>query len=275
MKKLLILAAGVVLLGLGSVSAEIVVKYSFETGTAPTDTVGPVFTDGNAGPSTFLTPGISGQALGFATANTGWATAGTSASEFKITSDFTVTMWVNMSAAAALRTRLITTADANTGGTGWRLLVAGNGSSKVAFEGNGVGGSTIDNTFTTLQDVQQDAWTFVALRYANDGNATATVLYQSQLGGDAALVAANSASVASDGAMSYGATAVPKIGVTQNLGATPRFHGAFDEISLYNTALTDAELSGVFNAAIPEPATLGLVGVFAVGMLGIRRILSL
>ncbi|MCF7817602.1 MAG: LamG domain-containing protein [Kiritimatiellales bacterium] len=255
MNKLLVTTISVVLMGLGSVSAELLVKYSFETGTAPTDTVGPFFSDGNAGPATFLTNGISGQALGFPTANTGWATAGISNSEFKITSDFTVTMWVNLNGAPATRTRLITTANANTGGLGWRLLLAGgstSNSNKIAFEGG-----AINNTFTTLQDVQQGAWTFVALRYANDGNATATVLYESQLGGDTALVASNSASVASVGAMSYGELAVniPRIGVTQSVTATPRFHGAFDEIRLYNTALTDGELSALFNSSTVVPQT--------------------
>ena len=47
------------------------------------------------------------------------------------------------------------------------------------------------------------------------------------------------------------------------------FKGSLDDVRLYDSALTAGEIATL--AAIPEPATLGMVALFGGGILFIRR----
>lgn len=50
-----------------------------------------------------------------------------------------------------------------------------------------------------------------------------------------------------------------------------QFGGLIDELRVYNTALTPAEITSVYAAQIPEPSSIGLAMLASVGMLGLRR----
>jgi hypothetical protein len=56
------------------------------------------------------------------------------------------------------------------------------------------------------------------------------------------------------------------------------FDGGIDEVALYNRALSSSEIAGVYASAVPEPASLGLLGsgVLAFAAIGVfrRRLLS-
>ena len=49
------------------------------------------------------------------------------------------------------------------------------------------------------------------------------------------------------------------------------YRGLMDEVQIYNTPLSGSEIEAL--AAIPEPATLSMLGVVSIGILWIRRIL--
>ena len=180
-------------------------------------------------------------------------------------------MWVNLSSTSDNFDRIIDTTNSAgpiSGASGWRIFL--DGQNRVNLQANGTGGSVINEAFSGLQSAQVDAWSFVALRYDNDGNATMTVLYESQLGDGDTIVGSNSASVASDGAMSYGGLATPRLGVNQNSNGS-RLNGSLDLVRLYDTALTDAELYTSFST-IPEPSAYGLLaGCFGLAVVMTRR----
>ncbi|MEM7682331.1 MAG: LamG-like jellyroll fold domain-containing protein [Planctomycetota bacterium] len=253
-----------------------IVQYSFEETDAGqlaqpiVDSIGPPFSNGGQGGALNLNvAGVLGSGASFDGVNDGAGTGG-AASEFKIAGDFTYTMWVNLpSLAPNVQDRLIdaTNGNAISSAQGWRLLLNPGGAGnafKLQFQANGNNqAGNINASFPALRDVQNDGgWTFIALRYDADGQASVSVLYDSDTGVDAALVALHSASVASDGSLTYGALAAPRIGTNRN--ATDKFlTGLVDEIGLWDEVLSDEELAGVFATAIPEPASISLLAAGA------------
>ncbi|MEM6748861.1 MAG: LamG-like jellyroll fold domain-containing protein [Planctomycetota bacterium] len=259
-----------------------VVQYSFDEtdGGVPTpivDSIGPPFSSGGqSGALNLNVAGVLGSGASFDGVNDVAGTGGAS-SEFKIAGDFTYTMWVNLpSLAPNVQDRLIDATNSNSGigaAQGWRLLLNPGGAGnafKLQLQANGNNqAGNVNASFTGLRDVQSDgSWTFIALRYDADGQATVSVLYDSDTGVDAALVATNSASVGSDGSLTYGGLAAPRIGANQN-GSGAYLTGLVDEIGLWDEVLSDEELAGVFTAVIPEPASASLLALGAV--LAVRR----
>ncbi len=49
------------------------------------------------------------------------------------------------------------------------------------------------------------------------------------------------------------------------------FDGKMDEVAVYNSALTDVQVLAHYNATIPEPGSLLLLGLGAIGLLLARR----
>ena len=56
-----------------------------------------------------------------------------------------------------------------------------------------------------------------------------------------------------------------------NTGNSQLFTGSLDEFAFYPTALTPAQVLADYNAGVPEPTSLGLLGAGAVGLLAHRR----
>jgi hypothetical protein len=167
-------------------------------------------------------------------------------------------MWVNLASTPNVQDRLIDTTNSNGaigGAQGWRLQMnAGAGAGlKMQLQAKRSGSaSNINTTFGSLRDLQANAWAFVALRYDADGDAAVTLLFDTDLNVDAAAVAANSQATGAIGNLTYGGGAVPRLGSNQS-SVGKFFDGSMDEVRLYDTALSDAELAEVY--AIPEPAT--------------------
>ncbi|MEM1165559.1 MAG: LamG-like jellyroll fold domain-containing protein [Planctomycetota bacterium] len=243
------------------------------------DSAGPIFSSGGAAGALDLdVDGILGSGVAF-DGNDDVAGLGGASSEFKQTGDFTVALWVQLpSLAPNVQDRILDATNSNSGiggAQGWRLLVnpggAGNAFTlQLQANGNNQAGN-INTTFGSLRDLQSTGgWSFIALRYDIDGEASISVLYDSDAFASAALVSTNTQSVASDGALSYGALAAPRLGANQS-GTGGYFSGRMDELRLWNTVLTDAELAAEFNGVIPTPASLPIFVVASVGLAARRR----
>lgn len=250
--------------------AGLIVHYDMEETSGPTvfDSVVAPASDGTIGGNSFPvqdSPGFIGNGIQFVdTGADGGTDGGTirlgtaGGTEWKATGDFTATMWVNLASVPNVQDRLIDTTNSNGAignAQGWRLQMnAGAGAGlKLQLQAKRSGSaSSINATLGTLRDLSTDLWTFVALRYDADGDATVTLLFETDTNVDAAAVVANSQSTAAIGGLTYGGGAVPRLGSNQS-SQGKFFDGSMDEVRLYNTALSDAELAAVF--AIPEPAT--------------------
>ena len=49
--------------------------------------------------------------------------------------------------------------------------------------------------------------------------------------------------------------------------------GQIDEVAVFNTVLSDSTVSSLYSSAIPEPATLSMIGIAAALFLGFRRLM--
>lgn len=274
-------AATLALLALSAANshAALIVRYSFdETDNTISpqivDSVGPTFSNGDqSGGVDLNVDGVLGSGASFDGVND-FGRAGDSMSEFKTGGDFTFTTWLNLADETPdIQARVFDTTNVNdsldpgmpggeAGRQGWRLLLNNNvpgNQFKLQLQARGGGGPFLNTVFPSLRDVQSDgAWTFVAVRYDVDGDATVSVLYQTDPA-TPAVVSANSDSVAAVGAVTYGGGAVPRIASNQN-GSGKYLAAVYDEITLWDTALTDQELATVFaEGRVPEPSSLLVV----------------
>ena len=137
-------------------------------------------------------------------------------------------------------------------GTGWAMRLAGAGpGTQVDFFG---AGTVADAGSIDLADNQ---WHHAAMTY----NGTTLTYYID-------------GSLAGSGAVSYnqGTTSWLNFGSWDTGGGRP-LGGLMDDIQVYDTALTGSEVAAI--AAIPEPATLGLISAVSLVGLFIRRFLVL
>ncbi|MEM9185106.1 MAG: sulfatase-like hydrolase/transferase [Planctomycetota bacterium] len=196
-------------------------------------------------------PGIRGSGIGF-DGSTGVALTGGAPEEWKPEGDFTATLWVNLSETPEIQERIIDSTNSNdaiSNARGWRLQVNNNtaaGALKLQLQANDdTPGGQISQTFGDLRDLTPGQWAFVAVRYDADGDASVTLLYDSDAV-DTATVIAETQSVAAIGNLAYGANAIPRLGSRQ-LGDGKYLNGSLDEVFLYDWALTDEQIAAAFH----------------------------
>jgi hypothetical protein len=157
--------------------------------------------------------------------------------------------WFNLDSLPSTAGHIFTIAGESQEGNDFDLQI--NTDNTLNFYTNG-GGSVQDPTAFTSASFGQ--WVFVGATFSSGGNAT---LYL------------NGVQVAQTGAGGHGnGTGTFAIGESDVF--TGRFfNGALDEIAVYNTELTAAQVAGIYNSAgvVPEPSTwammLGGAGVLA------------
>ncbi|MEM6748860.1 MAG: sulfatase-like hydrolase/transferase [Planctomycetota bacterium] len=209
-------------------------------------------------------PGVRGSAMAL-DGTTGVSLDG-DLDEWKPAGDFTTTFWVNLASHPDVQNRLIDSTNNNgaiSGSSGWRLLVDNGspaGALKVQLQANdGTPGGEINATFSSLRDLTIGEWAFVALRYDADGDASLTLLYDTDTA-DVATLAQETQSVAAIGNLPYGPNATPRLGAAQD-GLSKFLDGSFDELYLYDWALSDEQLLRAFMLDLAPPGDANLDGV--------------
>lgn len=257
------LGAALVVLNAGAAGASVVSSYSMnETGGALTDSAGGVtMTPQNAAAFTYgaasvpagtygaitLTPA---QAAGFGTAVTSLGTSifsNTTANNAlnTLSAPLTVMAWVKPNATTATQ-RVFSGSSGDGNGWGYGTIAGGN----QRYTTYGV----TDYNQGTGATVQAGAWQNIAVTFmgttANfylNGN-----LVDTKTGGN------------------FGANTNEVYNLFGQANGSELFAGTIDEVRVYNTALTQPQIVSEATAT-PEPASLGLLGLGASGLLARRR----
>jgi hypothetical protein len=188
-----------------------IIHYAFEetSGTLFDSGVGDIDTDAIPGGTPPPDPNVAGRfgsGIRFIDTGADGDTDGgqllcgtSSATELKITGDFTCTLWVKLTSAPHLIDRIIdsTNGDSVNIVRGWRLLIRDNGAPrKLVLHANQDGtGDRIKEIMSTLRDVPDGEWVFISVRYDTTGDASVTLLYDSDTNVDAAFVQSQTQSV--------------------------------------------------------------------------------
>lgn len=255
-----------------SAHAALLVQYNFDGGNAnDTGTGTPAngtLIGANSG-FTSSTPGGSGLAYSTGAGVNDYITTGTTVTpdagppaKLASLNAFTISMWVNLQAVPVLGDRLVSTWDGSNG-IDFRINTASATNFPLVL--------SVDGATTTSANVtapSTNTWLFLAVTY--DGSVTTgnvrfytgrTDVAAAQLGG---VGNSNAGVVASTGgALQIGGT--PATALDRSPSAF------FDDVRIYDTVLTATELEAVRASNIPEPASLGLVGLSLLGLMARRR----
>ena len=268
--------AGCFVFWTGSVQAAILVHYKFAEGSG--STTGNAGTQGNGLDLTFQAdgsgrvPGFSSDTpagLGYSLDNTsvvgtdgGKAVTSNPLSALPSLTEATVTGWYKLQNYGYL-SRLLNRAanDIAGGGGGWALYFLEDGKLTLQVVSTNYGS---DNNWGTL-----DQWYFFAVTFQSSILPEAKVsFYRGSTTTSAGFVAsANSQNNFLPGAFDqYPLTVAGRHG-SFNRG----LDGLMYDVRIYDEVLTPAQIEGIRNSAIPEPVTLGLIGIGAVAMMLRRR----
>lgn len=267
---MLMAVAGSIATGQGA----LLLQYTFDAGTAA-DTGTGTPANGtliNGGSFTTNTPGGSGQAYSTGAGVNTYLTTGTTATPeagppAKLTAlnAFTISFWVNLQAAPAVNDRLVSTWDTGLS-NGFDLRI--NSTSATDMQLTAVVDSVTASSSANLSAPSTNSWLFVAFTY--DGSLTASnlILYSGSI--SAAATQLGTALSVNSGAVSTTGTAF-QVGGTGASSADRSPSAFFDDVRVYDTVLTAAELEAVRLGNIPEPSVVGLAGLSLAGLLVRRR----
>jgi hypothetical protein len=285
-----------------SADAARVLYYNFEDGTdatinnsGTTATAGTLTNSNNAAPDAArygFVPGFAGNVAGIGNVNTGTALRLTPASQNNAPEDayvrtnqtapqlaastgtYTMMAWAN-----------VANFNANNDGTGgnndnmvFGQVQGGGDTGNTQFLHNGFRGNRIhqghwgQDEERTGQDLSTNTWYHVAYVYQNNNmtqyvNGVAVSPDEMQdLGGgqfgdnpEGPLLNVNEITIGRTGGGAAGS------------GNNGNFNGFLDEVKMFDTALTPAQIAQEALVVVPEPASLGLLGVGALGLLARRR----
>lgn len=177
---------------------------------------------------------------------------------------FTVTLWVNLQATPTINDRLIS--DWNTGLTeGFDLRI--NTASTTSYQL----GAVVDNNtaFSSTNVVPGgNGWAFIAFTYDGNQPSANALLYTGTTSSSAS--ALGTALTINSGPMANNTNDL-QIGGTAASASDRSPSALFDDVRIYDSVLTLAELEQIRLANIPEPAVAALSLVGALGFLRRRR----
>ncbi|MFT5122541.1 MAG: hypothetical protein ACI9TH_004488 [Kiritimatiellia bacterium] len=246
----------------------LVAHYEFEE-TEPSDGAGQVLDSaGSQNGSTVLgggiTQGVSGK-FGNAYAFTAGGVDVGSAASVQPSDNFTISFWLNLSAANPFDRFLESQSGNGNAQHGIRLDSAGSGNHFRALIRSGAAGNTQVEHSTIITPGN---WYFAAARYdtANTGNELRVTLLAdgAAIGAGAITTATQAAATFVTGAIDSPHARSTLIGMEVPGGNTNSLRGSLDDFAFFDQALSDQELANAFNlgavnVAIPEPSTAGLL----------------
>jgi len=258
------LAAGMLA---SSAQAALLVEYNFGEGSgtavANTGTLGAAANGTLTGSWSTSTPSGTGHSVSFTGSNaaegvsTGSAVAGLNG-----LNQVTGVLWLNLRAAPAKYDRLVSNSSS---GNGFDFAVSGvsGGNFTVLLNLDSVVGTASDSISQNLNN-----WTFLAFTY--DGTVTTENLkfYTATIANSVAQLGGTK--TANAGAL--GTSTNPfEVANTALTGEDRTPPALFDNVRIYDTVLSSAELEAIRVATVPEPAALALLGLGSVALLRRRR----
>jgi len=206
---------------------------------------------------TSSTPSGAGSALNLSTGAAGFAS--TSATPVVGLSAFTVTMWVDLQAAPAANDRLISSLVSNSG-IDLRVAAPSQGTFSASNFSLTLQVNSLIASSTVLVNVRNvnagGQWAFVAVTYSG----SQVKFYDGSTSVSVAALAPSGAVPLSAG--SVGSTSMLQIGATPATSADRTPPGWFDEVRIYDSVLSLAQLEQVRIdnvTAVPEPSSAAIV----------------
>jgi Concanavalin A-like lectin/glucanases superfamily/PEP-CTERM motif len=268
MSALWALGPALVVLNAGAARAQVISYYSMnETSGDLADSAGGVtMTPQDAAAFTYGAPSVPAGTYGAITLTPAQAAAfrtaitGNGASTFRnmtsgnplnsLAAPLTVMAWINPTALVGIQ-RVISGSGGD--GNGWGYGILGSGNQRYTTYG------VTDYDQQAGATVQPGAWQHVAVTFTG----TSADIY---LNG-------NLVNTRTGGNFAANTNEVFALFGQGNAGATERFTGTIDEVRVYGGILTQAQIVAAASApvAVPEPSSLGLLGLCALGLLTRRR----
>jgi Concanavalin A-like lectin/glucanases superfamily/PEP-CTERM motif len=196
-------------------------------------------------------------------------------------SAFTVTMWVNQSAAVNNNYRILElapSAPATTGSPdGTKLFLGLNSGGGLQFYANNVNGNSTAtdiataatwNNGGTLGALTSGKWYFEAVTY--DTVAGSALLYSGDQGDSATLAYTYGANVTTAGNLDISTNTA--IALLDRFANGRNYPGAIDDVNIYSGALNQSQLDSIQISEVPEPTTLAMLGLGSLaGIITVRR----
>jgi hypothetical protein len=188
--------------------------------------------------------------------STGYINVG-SHSALNLTSGFTLEAWVNPAVVGGRQRIISNRADdgtfSNPGGYGFGLTDFFGPPNQLQFTAFGV----LDYNSGVV--IPADQWSYVAVTFDSDFNASFFVN-----GELLSTVSGTMPVVLSPQPINIGRNPIPDI-----FGTFEYWNGLLDEVAVYDSVLPADRIQAHYNAAaVPEPSTLGLLGVGTLGLVG-------
>lgn len=263
-------SAVVALVGALTSPAALIAWYKFDEGSgSSTANSGTAGSSGNLsfqGSATFSPAGESPAGTGYSLDNRTGSTMGGSGGGAQTAASFdaldsltamTITGWYKSDGAIAGLARLVDRADASVGAGQWSLYFD---PTPGRLQLN-LGGTTFFNTSGDYWVT--NTWMFFAVRFIGGSSVS---FFVGDTATSATLLTSAGGTVPAD--LGDG-TKKLTVGNRENLGRA--FKGFLDDVRIYDEAISDTGIEDIRVAGIPEPGTIGLLGLSAAVLMVFRR----
>ncbi len=242
--------------------AALISQYHFDEVAGPTafDSAGSFNGTLSLTGATFVPGGISGNAISITQALGGFVNMGTSFPSFT-SGDFSIVMWVNTT-TTAIDTLALSKHKAGAN-NGYFFNINPTGGGGLANKASFYVSEFVSQSPTSTTSVNDGLWHQLVGVYTAGGTHS---IYVDGL----PLESTTISQTVTDLGAPFLIGGVREVAGTNN--PESRYTGLIDEVQVYSHALTDGQITTLFlNPSVPEPGTLGLIGIGLLGCASRRR----